>query len=73
MPPQRNTRGRAAREPSATRESLLETVAALVFLYLPLSIQVITLPALSKAWKQWAHDQSAKERTLEQAERAWLF
>ena len=42
------TRGQAAREASEARESLLDTIAALVFAYLPLSVQAITLPALSK-------------------------
>ena len=51
------------------RRSLLHTLASLIFAYLPLSIQAITLPALSKAWKQWAQDERAKERALEQAER----
>ena len=41
----------------------------LVFLYLPLSIQAITVPALSKAWKQRAEEQRAKERALEEAKR----
>ena len=52
------------------REDLLDTLAALVFAYLSLSVQAITLPALSKAWKQWAQEKRAKERTLEQAEQA---
>jgi hypothetical protein len=60
------TRGQEAREASAARESLLGTIAALVFAYLPLSVQAIT--ALSKAWKQWAEEQRAKERALETAE-----
>ena len=55
-------RRQAAREASEARESLLDTIAALVFAYLPLSAQAITLPALSKAWKQ-----GAQERTLEEA------
>ena len=63
------TRGQAAREASEARESLLHTIAALVFACLPLSVQAITLPALSKAWKQWAQDERAKELALEQAER----
>ena len=29
-------------------------------------MQAITLPALSKAWKEWAEDQGAKKRALEQ-------
>ena len=41
----------------------------LVFAYLPLSIQAITVPAVGKGWKQRAEEQRAKERTLEQAER----
>ena len=48
------TRGRAAMEASEARESLLDTISALVFASLPLSVQAITLPALNKAWKQWA-------------------
>ena len=63
------TRRQAAQEASATRDSLLEILAGLVFLCLPLSVQAITLPALSKAWKQWAREQELKERALEQAER----
>ena len=62
------TRGKAAQEASTARDSLLHTVAALVFAYLPLSVQAITLPALSKAWKEWAEEQRAKARALEQAE-----
>ena len=46
--------------------SLLNTVADLVFRYLPLGVQAIALPALSKAWKQWAPDERAKERALQQ-------
>ena len=61
-----NTRAeQAAREASEARESLLDTIAALVFACLPLSVQAITLPALSKAWKQWV--QGAKERALQAA------
>ena len=56
-------------EPSEARESLLHTIAELVFLYLPLSAQAITLPALSKGWQQWAREREAKERALQQAER----
>jgi hypothetical protein len=56
----------AEREASDRRAGLLHAVAALVFAYLPLSVQAITLPALSKAWKQWAQDERAKERALEQ-------
>jgi hypothetical protein len=67
------TRGQAAREATQARESLLDTIAALVFAYLPLSVQAITLPALSKAWKRWAQDERAKERALEQAEHAHVF
>ena len=53
-----------------SRDSLLHIIAALVFACLPLSVQAITLPVLSKAWKQRAQEeQRAKERTLEQAER----
>ena len=51
------------------RAGLLHTVAALVFACLPLSIQAITVPALSKAWKQRAEEQRAKERALEEAKR----
>ena len=47
-------------------------VTAVVFACLPLSVQAITLPALSKAWKQWAQEElRAEERTLEQVERVW--
>ena len=56
----------AEREASDRRAGLLHAVACLVFAYLPLSVQAITLPALSKAWKQWAQDQGAKERALEE-------
>ena len=63
-----HTRGNAAREATQARDSLLDIIEALVFAFLPLSVQAITLPALSKAWKQWAQDQRAKERVLEQAE-----
>ena len=64
-----STRGKASREANDRRASLLHTVAALVFAYLPLSVQAITLPALSKAWKQWAREeQRAKERALEEVE-----
>jgi hypothetical protein len=64
------TRGQAAAEANEARSSLLDTIAALVFAYLPLSVQAITLPALSKAWKGWAQeDQRANERTLAKAER----
>jgi hypothetical protein len=63
----------AAPEASGRRAGLLHTVAALVFAYLPLSVQAITLPALSKAWKRWAEEQRAKERALEAAERFWRF
>ena len=59
----------AAREDSEQRASLLPTVCDLVFVCLPLSVQAITVPALSKAWKRWAEEQRAKERLLEQAER----
>ena len=34
------------------RDGELHTVADLVFRYLPLGVQAITLPALSKAWKR---------------------
>ena len=34
--------------------SELETVADLVFLRLPLGIQALAVPALSKQWKAWA-------------------
>ena len=61
------TRGQAAREAGQAREGLLDTIAALVFAVLPLSIQAITLPALSKSWKKWAIDERVKERALEQA------
>ena len=49
---------------SQARESLLHTVAALVFAYLPLSIQAISVPALNKAWKHWAEDGRVKRRAL---------
>jgi hypothetical protein len=62
-----STRGLAAREASDRRSGLMNAVASLVFAYLPLSVQAITLPALSKAWKQWAEEQGAKERALEEA------
>ena len=62
-----------AAEAGLARESpwalTIYTVASLVFLCLPLHIQAIALPALSKAWKQWAQEGRAKERALEQAER----
>ena len=66
MPPAR-TPDDAARRASEARDSLIDTIAALVFVYLPLTVQAITLPALSKAWKQWAIEQRAKERALEAA------
>jgi hypothetical protein len=56
----------AEREASDRRAGLLHAVATLVFAYLPLSVQAITLLALSKAWKQWADEQGAKERALEE-------
>jgi hypothetical protein len=62
------TRRQAAAEASEARTSLLSTIAELVFLCLPLSVQAITLPALSKFWQQWAREQQAKERALRQAE-----
>jgi hypothetical protein len=56
------------------RESQLHTfLIELVFAFLPLSIQAITLPALSKAWKQWAEEHRAKERALEQAKGVDLY
>jgi hypothetical protein len=61
------TRRQAAREAGQAREGLLDTVAALVFAYLPLSVQALALPALSKAWKQWAQENRAQERALEEA------
>ena len=45
----------------------LTTLSPCVFPLLPLSIQAILVPALSKAWKQWAQDQGAKEHALEAA------
>ena len=60
----RELSAQAARE---ARESLLDTIAALVFVCLPLSVQAITLPALSQASKQWAEEQRAKKRALEEA------
>jgi hypothetical protein len=42
----------AAREAS----DRLHAVAAVVFTYLPLSIQAIAVPALSKAWKRWTEE-----------------
>ena len=56
-----------ALEAGEARHSLLHTIVELVFVCLPLSVQAITLPALSKAWQKWAQDQRAKERALEQA------
>ena len=55
------------------RAGQMHTVAELVFRSLPLSIQAIAVPALSKGWKQWAREQHAKERALEQAERVWFW
>ena len=59
----------ASNPPSRTRDdecaSQLHTLACLVLAYLPLSVQAITVRALSKAWKQWA--ERAKERALEEA------
>jgi hypothetical protein len=49
------------------REKQLHTIAGFVLPHLPLSVQAITLPALSKAWKQWAEEQRAKERALVEA------
>ena len=54
------------------RESLLHTVAELVFRCLPLSIQAIAVPALSKGWQQWEQEEPARERTLQEAERVWF-
>jgi hypothetical protein len=51
----------------------LHTIAQLVFPHLPLSVQAITLPALSKAWKAWTDGQDAKERTLQEADREFVF
>jgi hypothetical protein len=62
-----STRALAAREAGDRRAGLLHAVASLVFAYMPLSVQAITLPALSKVWKQWAGESRAKERTLEEA------
>ena len=62
--------GQQAASSEEEEERDLHTVAGLVFLRLPLSVQAITLPALSK-WQQWARDQHAKERTLQEAEREW--
>jgi hypothetical protein len=75
--PTRRTRGHAAKQArddegddDDRQTGLLHTVALLVFAYLPLSIQAIAVPALSKAWKQWAQEeQRAKQRALEAAER----
>ena len=71
--PMRRTRGQAAEQAcdeGDQQTGLLHTVALLVFAYLPLSIQAIAVPALSKAWKRWAQEeQRAKERALEAAER----
>ena len=61
------TRARAAQEASEAHDSELNTVSELLLPYLPLSVQAITLPALNKAWKQFAIDARAKERALEQA------
>jgi hypothetical protein len=70
--PTRRTRGQAAEQArdEGDRTGLLHTVALLVFPLLPLSIQAIAVPALSKAWKQWSQEeQRAKERALEAAKR----
>jgi hypothetical protein len=75
--PTRRTRGQAAKQArddegddDDRQTGLLHTMALLVFPLLPLSIQAIAVPALSKAWKQWAQEeQRAKERALEAAER----
>lgn len=48
--------------------SMLATISDLVFRHLPLSVQAITLPALSKASRQWAEEQRVQERALEEAE-----
>ena len=61
--------GESADEARHRRESQMSTLPDLVFPFLPLSVQAITLPALSKAWKKWAIKERAKERALEQAER----
>ena len=50
----------AARGASDRHAGLLDTLAALVFDFLPLNVQAIALPALSKAWKQWAEEQRAR-------------
>jgi hypothetical protein len=52
------------------RDGELDTVADLVFPHLPPGVQAITLPALSKAWKQWAEDHGAKERALQEV-KSW--
>ena len=66
MPARDDSPPAAAEEEEEERD--LHTLAQLIFPHLPLSVQAITLPALSKAWKQWAQEQRAKERTLEGAE-----
>ena len=47
--------------------NMLATIYDLVFAHLPLSVQAITLPALNKALREWAEEQRAKERALEEA------
>ena len=45
----------------------LNGVAAMVFTHLPLSSQAITLPALSKAWREWKVIHRIKERAMKEA------
>jgi hypothetical protein len=54
-----STRASSLAAASDRRAGLLHAISALVFAYLPLSVQAITLPALSKAWKRWAQEQRA--------------
>ena len=58
----------AAAEEQGDAKGDLDTIAQLVFPLLPLSVQALTLPALSKAWEEWAEEQRAKERALQEAE-----
>ena len=47
------------------RASMIDTIAELDFVLLPLSVQALTRPALSKAWAKWAEEHDVRRRALE--------